>query len=68
MKIILAPPGRDVAGTHDANQPCLDYEGHRTVNLLALTALPTNFPAFIKPRKRANGIAFLAGEPTAGAT
>ena len=25
-----------------------DYEGHRTVNQLALAALPANFPAFVK--------------------
>ena len=40
-----------------------DYEGHRTVNLLALSSLPTNFPAFVfKPEARER-IAFLSGEP-----
>jgi hypothetical protein len=40
-----------------------DYEGHRTVNLLALASLPTNFPAFVfKPEARER-IAFLSGEP-----
>ncbi len=39
-----------------------DYEGHRTVNQLALASLPTNFPAFaLTPDARAR-IAFLAGE------
>lgn len=40
-----------------------DYEGHRLVNQLALTALPTNFPAFTKTPEARERIAFLAGEP-----
>jgi hypothetical protein len=40
-----------------------DYEGHRAVNLLALAALPTNFPAFVKTPEARERIAFLAGEP-----
>lgn len=45
-----------------------DYEGHRTVNQLALASLPTNFPAFaLTPDARAR-IAFSPAKPTAGAT
>ena len=40
-----------------------DYEGHRTVNQLALASLPTNFPAFIKTSEAQERVAFLAGEP-----
>jgi hypothetical protein len=40
-----------------------DYEGHRVVNQLALAALPTNFPAFVKTPEARERIAFLAGEP-----
>jgi len=40
-----------------------DYEGHRTVNQLALASLPTNFPAFIFTAAARERIAFLAGEP-----
>ena len=40
-----------------------DYEGHRLVNQLALAALPTNFPAFVKEPAAAERIAFLSGEP-----
>lgn len=40
-----------------------DYEGHRAVNLLALYALPTNFPAFVKTPEARERIGFLAGEP-----
>jgi len=40
-----------------------DYEGHRAVNLLALAALPTNFPAFVKTPEARERIAFLSGEP-----
>ena len=40
-----------------------DYEGHRLVNQLALAALPTNFPAFVKEPAAAERIKFLAGEP-----
>ncbi len=39
-----------------------DYEGHRTVNQLALAALPTNFPAFVMSPEARERIAFLAGE------
>jgi hypothetical protein len=39
-----------------------DYEGHRTVNLLALDALPTNFPAFVRLPADRERIAFLGGE------
>ncbi len=38
-----------------------DYEGHRTINQLALVSLPTNFPGFVQPATER--IAFLAGEP-----
>ena len=40
-----------------------DYEGHRVVNQLALSSLPTNFPAFVKTGANSERIAFLAGEP-----
>jgi hypothetical protein len=40
-----------------------DYEGHRTVNQLALASLPTNFPAFVRVPEAAERVAFLAGEP-----
>jgi len=40
-----------------------DYEGHRAVNQLALSSLPTNFPAFVRAPEAAERIAFLAGEP-----
>ena len=40
-----------------------DYEGHRIVNQLALTALPKEFPAFVHEPAAAERIAFLAGEP-----
>lgn len=40
-----------------------DYEGHRTVNQLALAGLPDAFPAFVKTPDAAGRIAFLAGEP-----
>lgn len=39
-----------------------DYEGHRAVNQLALTALPANFPAFALTPAARERIAFLAGE------
>lgn len=39
-----------------------DYEAHRAVNVLALTSLPTNFPAFVREPAAAERIAFLAGE------
>lgn len=40
-----------------------DYEGHRTVNTLALASLPADFPAFIREPASAERIAFLSGEP-----
>jgi len=40
-----------------------DYEGHRTVNQLALASLPTDFPAFVRTAEARERIAFLAGEP-----
>jgi hypothetical protein len=40
-----------------------DYEGHRTVNQLALAGLPADFPAFARAPAAAERIAFLAGEP-----
>jgi len=40
-----------------------DYEGHRTVNQLALAGLPADFPAFVKTPAAAERIAFLSGEP-----
>src|SRR5882724_9265410 len=39
-----------------------DYEGHRIVNQLALTSLPTNFPSFVRTPDAAERIVFLAGE------
>jgi len=40
-----------------------DYEGHRVVNQLAIAALPTNFPAFVRTSEARERVAFLAGEP-----
>lgn len=40
-----------------------DYEGHRLINQLALTTLPTNFPGFVKTPQAVERIGFLAGEP-----
>ncbi len=40
-----------------------DYEGHRTVNQLALASLPADFPAFVREAANAERIAFLSGEP-----
>ena len=40
-----------------------DYENHRLINQLALTALPDNFPAFVKSAAARERIAFLSGEP-----
>ena len=40
-----------------------DYEGHRTVNLLALASLPTNFPAALRDAAAQERVTFLAGEP-----
>lgn len=40
-----------------------DYEGHRTVNLLALRTLPPDFPAFVREAGNVDRIAYLSGEP-----
>lgn len=40
-----------------------DYEGHRTVNQLALASLPKEFPQFVHAVAHAERVAFLAGEP-----
>jgi hypothetical protein len=40
-----------------------DYQGHRTVNQLALAALPSDFPAFVHEPANAERIAYLAGGP-----
>ncbi len=40
-----------------------DYEGHRTVNQLALASLPGEFPAFVRTAEARERIAFLSGEP-----
>lgn len=40
-----------------------DSEGHRLVNLCALSALPTNFPGFVNQRAARERIAFLGSEP-----
>lgn len=42
--------------------PAWDYEGHSSVNQLALASLPTNFPAFVRPPGAAGRVAFLGGE------
>ncbi len=39
-----------------------DYEGHRAINQLALSCLPTNFPAFVLDPAGQERVAFLAGE------
>lgn len=40
-----------------------DYAGHRAVNLLALEALPSEFPKFVNAPEARERIAFLSGEP-----
>jgi hypothetical protein len=40
-----------------------DYEGHHAINQLAVTTLPTNFPAFARTARMTTRIGFLAGEP-----
>src|SRR4030095_788074 len=40
-----------------------DSDGHRVVNLCALSALPTNFPGFARDRTARERIGFLGGEP-----
>ena len=44
------------------NAAAWDYEGHHTVNELALASLPANFPAFVLAPETRDRIAFLAGE------
>ncbi len=40
-----------------------DYAAHRIINELALTSLPTNYPAFVQNTTARERIAFLGGEP-----
>ncbi|AOS44675.1 S1/P1 Nuclease [Lacunisphaera limnophila] len=40
-----------------------DYHGHRTINQLALAALPADFPAFVQEPAHAERIAYLSGGP-----
>jgi len=40
-----------------------DYEAHRAINLAALSAMPSDFPAFLKTDAAKARIGFLAGEP-----
>ena len=40
-----------------------DYDTHRVVNQLALSALPADFPAFVRPPPAPERLAFLSGEP-----
>lgn len=40
-----------------------DYAGHRMVNQIALSALPQDFPAFVREAANAERVAFLSGEP-----
>ena len=40
-----------------------DYEAHRAINLTALSAMPADFPAFLKTPENKERIGFLAGEP-----
>jgi len=40
-----------------------DYEAHRAINLAALSAMPSDFPAFLKTPAAKERIGFLAGEP-----
>ena len=49
-------------GALTLNSNAWDYEGHRTVNELALASLPANFPAFVLEPAARDRIAFLAGE------
>lgn len=39
-----------------------DYEGHHSVNELALASLPSNFPAFVLTPETRTRVAYLAGE------
>jgi len=43
--------------------PAWDQEGHRTVNVLALAALPADYPAFVREPANAARIAYLASVP-----
>ena len=40
-----------------------DYEGHRLINQLALSALPDDFPPLVKTAAARERISFLGGEP-----
>ena len=40
-----------------------DYEAHRAINLTALSAMPSDFPAFLKTAEARERIGYLAGEP-----
>jgi len=40
-----------------------DYDAHRAINLTALTAMPPDFPAFLKTAEVRERIGYLAGEP-----
>jgi len=40
-----------------------DYEGHRAINLAALSAMPPDFPSFLKTPAATERIAHLSGEP-----
>jgi hypothetical protein len=48
-----------------AGAPALawDYAGHHAINRMALSALATNFPSFVRAPEAAERVAFLAGEP-----
>ena len=50
-----------VFGDHDAN--AWDYEGHHTVNELALASLPPEFGGFELTPALKSRIEYLAGEP-----
>ena len=43
--------------------PAYDYDGHRTINELALSCLPKDYPAFVREAAVAERIVFLSGEP-----
>jgi hypothetical protein len=50
------------SGALALNVSAWDYEGHHTVNELALASLPADFPAFAKTPEAKTRIAYLAGE------
>jgi hypothetical protein len=52
-----------VAGACLEKAHAWDYEAHRVVNQVALSALPSSFPAFVRTAPAAERIAFLGGEP-----